>query len=70
MVFTLIILTAPTESIAAVYRIQLKNFEAAVDNKCQFFCVSDPKGCRIGSGGGTLNALDYLKYTIGCYHSI
>lgn len=103
--FSIIVLTAPTEPIAAVYRIQLRNLESSINNNnnnsCKFYCVADPKvfiklllillyssifqlillfylfininilllkGCRIGSGGGTLNALDYLKSTIGCYY--
>ena len=63
--FSIIVLTAPTESIASVYRIQLSYLESLTHNNCRFYCVADPKGFRIGSGGGTLNALDYLKSTVG-----
>jgi hypothetical protein len=28
-------------------------------------CVADPSGVRVGSGGGTLNALQYLEDSIG-----
>ena len=32
---------------------------------CEVLVVSDPDGHRIGSGGGTLNALDCLRTQIG-----
>jgi hypothetical protein len=66
-VFTHIILTAPSQNIADVYQIQLQSLKASLHSlqHCQIFCVSDPEGCRIGSGGGTVNAVDFLVSQIG-----
>jgi fucokinase len=38
---------------------------------CEIFCIADPEGKRVGSGGGTLNSIDYLINTIGkdCLYS-
>lgn len=58
--FTHLIITAPNKSIANVYNNQLQsiriNNSALKDVACS--CVEDPHGLRVGSGGGTLNALN------------
>lgn len=66
-VFTHVVLTAPSHSIAEVYRIQLNCLQQAVPflSNCTVVCVSDPEHGRVGSGGGTLNALQYLKSVCG-----
>lgn len=33
--------------------------------RCKAICVSDPEGIRVGSGGGTLNAISELSSIIG-----
>lgn len=65
--FSHIVLTAPSEKIASVYGLQLEYLKASVPflSFTKIFCVSDPEGFRIGSGGGTLNALDILVKKIG-----
>lgn len=64
---TAVVLTAPTEGIARVYRLQLSQLAATVPQlqQCQLFCVADPEGVRVGSGGGTLHALSELQDTHG-----
>ena len=69
--FTHLIVTAPTERIALVYSQLLEDLKAG-DASCarhlqgtSLHCVADPTGVRIGSGGGTLNALDHLEGRIG-----
>ena len=65
---THIIITAPNISTANVYNQQLDilrrrshNLKVAIA-----LCVEDPAdGVRIGSGGGTLNSLDYLINSCG-----
>ena len=65
--FTHVIITAPTPDLAAVYLSQLEviHDELPCLRGCQLLCVADPLGVRIGSGGGTLNALHYLDNLIG-----
>lgn len=65
--FTHVIITAPTPGLAAVYQSQLESIhnELPYLRGCQIFCVADPSGVRIGSGGGTLNALYHLDHLIG-----
>lgn len=65
--FTHIIVTAPSPALAAVYQSQLDvvQNEFPFLRKCVISCVADPSGVRIGSGGGTLNALHYLSEVIG-----
>lgn len=66
-IFNHLIITAPTESIANVYKLQSDALSKELPclTKVRIHCVADPKGVRIGSGGGTLNALDYLISIIG-----
>ena len=61
-VFSHIILTAPSSAIADVYCNQLKIAKESVPflRNSSVSCVADPDGFRVGSGGGTLNALQYL----------
>lgn len=59
--FTHVIVTAPTTRIAAVYQSQLEVFSG----ETSYLCVADPLGARVGSGGGTLNALNHLERLIG-----
>ena len=61
--FTHVIVTAPSQDIANVYRFQLDILKQTVPflSTAVVMCVSDPNGNRVGSGGGTLNALAYLK---------
>lgn len=65
--FTHLIITAPSPDLAAVYRNQLEviRHELPCLEGCKLFCVADPSGVRIGSGGGTLNALHFLDIIIG-----
>ena len=65
--FTHLIITAPTSDLAAVYKSQLEVVRSKLLclQGCELFCVADPSGVRIGSGGGTLNALHYLDVIIG-----
>lgn len=65
--FTHVIVTAPSPGLAAVYQSQLEviHNELPYLRGCQIFCVADPSGVRIGSGGGTLNAIYHLENLIG-----
>ena len=59
--FNLIIVTAPTEEICHVYQNLLDDMKfrlPCLQNCSRLICVSDPQDRRVGSGGGTLNALD------------
>jgi fucokinase len=72
-VFTHVVLTAPAQAIADVYKVQLQ----ALGESLPFLrgavveCFPDPVGHRVGSGGGTLNALRCLqeKYNISSFAS-
>lgn len=63
--FSRIVITAPSEKIAEVYRLQLAALKSTLSflRNSNIYCVSDPRGFRVGSGGGTLNALDFLIYS-------
>eukprot|EP01041_Mallomonas_annulata_P003485 gene3485-6931_t len=58
---------APNLSIAGIYNKELRRYCNKVEKlkQCTCICVADPGGVRIGSGGGTLNALDCLVKLIG-----
>src|SRR3569623_1468526 len=62
--FDHVILTAPTILIASQYHQQLDSIRKYFKHT-QFHCVSDPCNKRVGSGGGTLNALDYIASIYG-----
>jgi hypothetical protein len=69
-VFTHIILTAPSLSIADVYNQQLSLYKNSSDSgvlrNCELLvCIPDPWGLRVGSGGGTLNVLRQLRDRYG-----
>lgn len=69
-VFTHIILTAPSLSIADVYNQQLSLYKSSSDSgvlsNCELLvCIPDPWGLRVGSGGGTLNVLRQLRDSYG-----
>jgi hypothetical protein len=61
--FTHLVLTAPSDSIAEVYGVQLDLLKESLPCLANTVvsCVSDPDGKRVGSGGGTLNALEYVR---------
>ena len=61
--FSHILLSAPTEDIAEVYRAQLAILRDSVPflREVEVNCVSDPEGQRVGSGGGTLNGLAFIR---------
>ena len=64
----LVIVTAPTPSIAAVYQKELNSLKITLPSLCRCVdvrCVSDPFGKRVGSGGGTLNAIDVANKAYG-----
>jgi len=69
MEFTHVVVTAPTPAIARVYREMLDDLKqtscAKVLESCSLWVVPDPIGARVGSGGGTLNALDHLDQAVG-----
>ena len=61
-VFDLVIVTAPTERIARVYQTELNALKVHLPcllGCIDIRCVPDPEGRRVGSGGGTLNALEH-----------
>lgn len=63
-IFTRLIVTAPSEKIADVYILQLESLKSQLPclQGCVVYCVHDPSGFRVGSGGGTLNAIDCLLH--------
>lgn len=65
--FTHLIITAPSPVMAVVYQSQLELIRSELPclRTCHVLCVADPEGVRIGSGGGTLNAVQYLDELIG-----
>ena len=58
--FDYLIITAPTASTAEEYKKELRNC-SQIDESTTLICISDPPGARLGSGGGTLNALSYIS---------
>jgi len=61
--FTHIIITAPSAAAISCYEEQMHNLTCV--GEAQILVVADPDGVRIGSGGGTLNALARLDELIG-----
>jgi hypothetical protein len=62
--FQHLVLTAPSPHIALLHRCQLQSLQAQLVSLrlcASLHCVSDPHGFRVGSGGGTLNALSELQ---------
>lgn len=64
-IFDFIVITAPNEFIASEYRRQFQLLVTQLQIHSVIHCVADPLGKRIGSGGGTLNALDHLLFHHG-----
>jgi hypothetical protein len=67
-VFDHFVVTTPSSRIAAQYRQQfhrLTSKHPEILGNTVIHCVSDPESKRVGSGGGTLNVVDYLIYEIG-----
>ena len=67
MSFDYLLITAPTQSISNVYHSLLINLKHQLPclRNTHVLSVADPVDCRVGSGGGTLNALDQLLMEIG-----
>lgn len=69
--FSHVVVTCSNESCAGVYMTLLKDAASRRGGSLSFmrsvpiYCVPDPQGARIGSGGGTLNAIDHLLQIIG-----
>lgn len=65
--FTHLIITAPSQNIAEIYLSQCNSIKLDLVGFCdaEIFAVSDPIGVRVGSGGGTINALSYLESLVG-----
>jgi fucokinase len=65
--FDFVIVTAPNEDLCEIYQLQLsflcQHLEFLSNASC--LCIADPNGVRIGSGGGTLNALSKLIDSVG-----
>ena len=63
------IVTAPNEYLCEIYQFQLNYLQYQSMNssskRTEYLCIADPKGVRIGSGGGTLNALSKLVDRVG-----
>jgi fucokinase len=62
-----LIVTAPNASVCSIYEKQLKYLCRQVHflKHCKPLCVADPDGIRVGSGGGTLNAISELVKLVG-----
>jgi hypothetical protein len=66
--FDYVIVTAPNEYLCAIYQLQLNHLCQSLRSFSQItacLCIADPEGVRIGSGGGTLNALSKLIDRVG-----
>ncbi len=66
-IFDYIIVTAPSEDIAKVYEHQLGllQLELMLLRECRIFCVPDLQGKRMGSGGGTIHAIQEIMKQYG-----
>jgi fucokinase len=60
--FTHLIVTAPTVAIAATYTTLCNDLQERLSElrHTKVIVVADPVGVRVGSGGGTLNALQHF----------
>ena len=67
MSFDYVIVTAPSISQLQIYSTLCNNVKITLPRfQCtKFYCINDPLNVRVGSGGGTLNAIDFLANTIG-----
>jgi fucokinase len=71
LVFNDVIVTAPTADQAIVYKTLCNSIlikDPANFSELSFHCVSDPFFARVGSGGGTINAIDYLVQLKGIHY--
>lgn len=66
--FNHIIITAPSQAIANSYQRQLQLLSSNIFTSIDLDSCFDPSGKRVGSGGGTLNAIDYLTSKYGYDH--
>lgn len=62
-----IVLTAPSQGISDVYALQLRvHLRSCADYRgATIHAIGDPFGCRVGSGGGIMNAVHYLVSLFG-----
>ena len=62
-----VVLTASNESQARTYRneIELRKQEHSIPLNCEYVVLADPDGKRVGSGGATLNVLNYIASKSG-----
>jgi fucokinase len=66
--FNYLIVTAPNEYLCDIYQLQLNHLCQYLESFAKIsgcLCIADPAGVRIGSGGGTLNALSKLIEKVG-----
>lgn len=65
--FTHVIVTSPTPQTALAYEIQMRELRASLPCLAgtTVLSVADPAGDRIGSGGGTINAVMQLRKRLG-----
>ena len=59
MVLDYIVVTAPSETSTLAFELEIRRSGILPDSSA-LLCVSDPATSRLGSGGGTLNALSYI----------
>lgn len=67
-IFDHFVVTTPSSRIAGQYQRQfdrLSSKHPELFGNTSIHCVSDPESRRVGSGGGTLNVIDYLFHEIG-----
>jgi len=64
--FDIVVVTAPTKVQCEIYFTLCNHIKSSISqfHHTSFFCVHDPLNARVGSGGGTLNAIDYLNHTL------
>lgn len=65
--FDHVIVTAPSLPQSQVYTTLCAAIKNRLDTfkNTTFYCVHDPLNARVGSGGGTLNAIDFLVQKFG-----
>ena len=60
MVLDYLVVTAPSEDSTRPYEMELRRL-GVLPESATLLCVSDPPSSRLGSGGGTLNALSFIR---------
>jgi fucokinase len=65
--FTHVVVTSPTPQTALAYEIQMQELRTALPclAHTDVLSVADPVGDRIGSGGGTINAVKHFTEKYG-----